>query len=229
MPLKKLVDGFNRFRTRYYESGARLMEKLAKDGANPDFFIINCIDPRNGADLVFDAEPGQQFVRSQMAAIIPPYDESLRPEITASLSYAIEAKKIKHIVIMGHSQCGGVAALVDGTSDNYISAWVKTAQKAKQAAEAVVGTGNEAALHRETEQQVIIMSLKNLLEYPMVKTALLEGRLTVNAWFFDLEKGALHEYEPGRNKFIQLSEETPSMHSIKLRSGKNPPPPRRAA
>jgi len=211
MPLKKLVDGFNRFRAKYYDSGEHLMEKLAKEGAQPDFFIINCIDPRNGADLVFDAKPGQQFVHSQMAAIIPPYDANQQSEISASLSYAIDTKKIKHLIVMGHAQCGGVAALVDGTSDHYIGAWVKTALQAEQAAEAVTGTKDAAALRRETERQVVIMSLRNLTEYPMVKKALQEGRLTVNGWFFDLEKGALHEYRPAKNEFVQLSAATPPL------------------
>ena len=223
MPKKKLVDGFNRFRGKYYEGGERLMEKLAREGAKPGFFIINCIDPRNGADIVFDAEPGQQFVRSQMAAIIPPYDAKKRPEISASLSYAIDTKKIEHLIIMGHSQCGGVAALVDGTSDHYIEAWVKTALKAKQVAEKNTGAKDETALLRETERQVVIMSLKNLMEYPMVKKALQEGRLTVDGWFFDLEKGALHEYLPATNDFRQLSPAPPSAAAI-IKPHRPPPP-----
>jgi len=221
MPLKKLVDGFNRFRKKYYEDGNRLMEKLAKEGASPDFFIINCIDPRNGADLVFDAEPGQQFVRSQMAAIIPPYDAKIQPEIGASLSYAIDTKKIKHLIVMGHSQCGGVEALVNGTSDHYIKSWVKLAMLAERAAKANIGTTGKTAdktvLLRETERQVIIMSLRNLMEYPMVKKALAEGRLTVNGWLFDLEKGALFEYQPVKNQFVQLSAPAPQVV-------KKPPP-----
>ena len=220
MPLKKLVDGFNRFHAKYYKSGTGLMDKLAKEGAQPDFFIINCIDPRNGADLVFDAQPGQQFVRSQMAAIIPPYDPNQRPEISASLSYAIDTKNIKHLLVMGHSQCGGVAALVDGTPDNYIQAWVNTALQAKKSAADVVAPGNEEAMRRETERQVIIMSLRNLMEYPMVRKALEEGRLTVNGWFFDLEKGALYEYQPAKKEFIQLSASAPPAKPVKK-------PPRR--
>ncbi len=230
MPQKKLIDGFNRFHDKYYESGEKLMEKLAKNGANPEFFIINCIDPRNGADLVFDAEPGQQFVRSQMAAIIPPYEADKRPEISASLSYAIDTKKIQHLIIMGHTQCGGVAALVDGTSDQYIKSWVKMAQQAKCTAESNVGTTDNEALLRETERQIVIMSLKNIMEYPMVKKAVQEGRLTVHGWLFDLEKGTLNEYQPDKGAFKQLSgQQQPPEQKKPAPPRRRPPPPAMAA
>lgn len=199
-----LIKGFQRFHKKHYETGARLMEKLAKEGAHPDFFVINCIDPRNGADLVFDADPGQQFIHSQMAAIIPPYDANKTSELEASLSYAIDSKHIKHLIIMGHSNCGGCAALVDGTTDQYITAWVKTAEKAKDAATAKVGTKDHDALWHETERQVVVMSLQNILEYPFVKQAVKEGRLTVNGWFFDLEKATLNEYDPAAKTFRKL-------------------------
>lgn len=210
MPQKTLVDGFNRFRDKFYQAdGKGLMDKLAKDGANPDFFIINCIDPRNGADIVFDALPGQQFVHSKMAAIVPPYDKDKQPGLNASLSYAAEHKKIKHLIIIGHTQCGGVTALVAGTTDPYIKNWMDTAAEAKKTAEAKVGTTDQKALQRETEQQVVIMSYKNVLEYPMVKTAVQEGRLKVYGWLFDMENGTLNEYNPAKDAFEQISGAVP--------------------
>jgi carbonic anhydrase len=218
VPRGRLIEGFQRFRKKYYESGTHLMEKLAKDGAHPDFFVINCIDPRNGADLVFDAEPGQQFIHSQMAAIVPPYKKGLQPEVTASLSYAIDSKKIKHLIILGHSQCGGAAALAGGTPDQYVKSWVKMADRARRSAEKNVGHGNPDALWHETERQVVIMSFRNVLEYPVVKKAVAEGRLTVNGWFFNMEQGTLHEYIPEKNAFRQLNKLPPTPK-------KAPPPP----
>lgn len=205
MPRSKLIEGFNRFRKKYYESGEKLMEKLAREGATPEFFVINCIDPRNGADIVFDTQPGQQFIRSQMAAIIPPYKAGEQPELYASLSFAANHKKIKHIIIMGHSLCGGIAALVEGTDDGYISAWVGMAREARELARHKVGDKDLAALERETEKQVIIKSLQNLTEYPMIKNALASGDITINGWFFDMRNGSLHEYDPNMGDFRQLS------------------------
>ena len=90
---KKLLDGFKEFRKKYYKDSA-LMQDLVRDGANPDFFFINCIDPRSGAQTVFNADPGEIFGDRVMAAIVRPYEEG--SNLAASLSYAIENKKIKH-------------------------------------------------------------------------------------------------------------------------------------
>ncbi len=200
-----LTEGFNRFRCKHYENGAGLMKKLVRNGAHPDFYIINCIDPRNGADVVFDAPPGQQFLRQQMGAIIPPYDAAKQAELAAALSYAIDTKKIKQLVIMGHSQCGAVGALVEGTTDPLINDWVQMAADAKTLAEKKVGLTDKEALLRETERQTVIMSFKNVMEYPMVKKAVAEGRLAVSGWYFDMEKGALHEYDPKKAAFSQIA------------------------
>lgn len=209
MSKKVLVDGFNRFRSKHYGANGD-MERLVKEGAHPEFFIINCIDPRNGADIVFDAKPGEEFIRSQMAAIIPPYKEGQQTELCASLSYAANHKKIKHLIVMGHSQCGGIAALVEGTDDPYIQAWVDMARTAREAARAKVGSSDIKLLERETEKQVVMQSIHNLLEYPMIKKALKTGMLTINGWFFDMENGTLHEYQPEKGVFRQLNTLPPS-------------------
>jgi carbonic anhydrase len=219
MPRHKLIEGFNRFRAKHYESGDHLMEKLVKEGAHPEFFIINCIDPRNGADLVFDAQPGQEFIRSQMAAIIPPYKEGTQPELCASLSYAANHKKIKHIIVMGHSQCGGIAALVEGTNDPYIQAWVDMAKQARDVAAKKVGTANTALLEEETEKEVVVRSIHNLMEYPMIKKALTEGLVTINGWFFDMKAGTLHEYQPDKGTFRQLNKPPAPPSAVKSFSG----------
>lgn len=201
---RKLLDGFERFKARYYGPGTSVMPHLVRQGAEPEFFIINCIDPRNGADVVFDAPPGQQFVNSQMAAIVPPFDPRMQREIKASLRFAIDVKHVKHLIIMGHSHCSGCEALVAQTEDEHIGPWVAMAHNALERAQALIGTDDPKELLRETERQVIVLSLRNILTYPTVRRAFTEGRLTVNGWFFDMEAGRLSGYDPGRDSFLEL-------------------------
>lgn len=204
---QKLLEGFERFRARHYGCGSDVMRRLVREGASPEFFIINCIDPRNGADLVFDAAPGQQFVNSQMAAIVPPFDPRMQREIKASLRFAIDIKHVKHLIIMGHSHCGGCEALAAQTEDEFIGPWVATARNALERAQALIGTGDPQELLRETERQVVVLSLRNILTYPTVRRAFTEGRLTVNGWFFDMEQGKLFGYDPGKDSFLELKAE----------------------
>jgi carbonic anhydrase len=207
---QRLVDGFNRFRARYYKpDGTGLMNKLAK-GTSPDSFVIHCIDPRSGAGTVFDAAPGQMFTHVQMGAIVPPYDAKKLPSLNASLAYAIDVKKIKHLVLLAHSDCGGIAALLDNVADKRIADWVETAAKAKSAAENKMGKSDHAALQAETERLSLAMSLKNLLEYPVVKQAVAEGRITVTGWLFNVEKGSLQEYDTVKDTFTTLPSPAPA-------------------
>jgi len=207
---QRLVDGFNRFRARYYKpDGTGLMNRLAK-GISPDSFVIHCIDPRSGAGTVFDAPPGQIFTHVQMGAIVPPYNAQKMPSLNASLAYAIDVKKVRHLVLLAHSDCGGIAALLNDMTDKRIADWVETAAKAKSAAENKLGKSDAAALQAETEKLSLAMSFKNLLEYPVVKQAMAEGRLSVTGWLFNVEKGTLQEYDAAKDTYTTLPSPAPA-------------------
>ncbi len=218
-----LVDGFQRFRRKFYGDGNDLMAKLVKEGPHSEFFIINCIDSRNGADLVFDAKPGQEFTHPLMGSIVPPFDKNGMREFNATLHYVIDVKNVKHVIIMGHSHCGGCAALADKTTDEYIEPWVHLAQAAEEKAEAKVGATDRDALKRETERQIVVQSLKNLLDYPMVRDAVEAGKITVNGWYFDMANGALHEYDPESGSFRQLSKVDPPTPAATSTPPQTPP------
>ncbi len=202
---QKLIDGFRLFRGEQY-LGSPLLKELVRDGASPDFFIINCIDPRSGADIVFGAPPGQQFTKPLMATIVPPYHPDNLTELQAALSYAIDVKKIKHLIILGHSQCAGCGALVNGTDDPFIARWVIKGEPALHKAALKAGFADPTCLQRETERQIVAFSLQNISQYPVVARALAEGRLTVNGWLFGMEDCSLHEYDPETDSFQRINE-----------------------
>jgi len=203
---QKLLDGFKRFQKKYYED-SNCMAQLAKDGAHPDFFIIYCMDPRSGADVIFDSEPGALFGKRPMAAFIPPYDtKKPASNMAASLNYAIKNKAIKHIVVVGHTECGGISALVDHVTDRDINGWVSLARPAYDRACELVGSDDREALCRETEKQAIILSLSNLMTYEAVKQAMDTRQITLNGWLFDITEGALYGYVPDTEKFEKLAE-----------------------
>lgn len=207
-----LIEGFGRFHNKYYSTDG-LMKKLVREGARPEFFVINCIDPRNGAENVFDCEPGTLFEDSQMAAIVPPYEAGKNRELTAALTYAVDVLQIKHLIIMGHSHCAGCEALVSGAAEEdgcHIGSWIGVAREALQIAKLKAGNAGREVLLRETEKQIVIQSLANVLDYRVVRKAFLEGRLTLNGWYFEMERGALHEYDPAIAAFRQIAGPCPA-------------------
>ena len=198
---KKLLRGFKIFREKYYENST-LMQDLVKKGAQPDFFVIHCIDPRSGAGTVFNSDPGSLFGNRVMAALVPPYKTG--SSMAASLSCAIKDKKVKHVIILGHTHCGGIKALVEGSDDKSITLWMDKAKTAFKRAKSKVSSKDKHKLCAETEKQTIILGLKNLLSYPDVKQAFEAGSITLNGWLYDLESGDILGYDPGKDEFISL-------------------------
>ena len=86
-------------------------EELAEQGQSPEILLIGCCDSRVSPELIFDAGPGEMFVLRNVANLVPPYQPNDDYHGTsAAIEFAVMGLKVKHIVVMGHAQCGGVKA-----------------------------------------------------------------------------------------------------------------------
>ena len=108
----RLVEGYAAF------LGGRLIEEqnrylqLAESGQSPEIMVIGCCDSRVSPEVIFDARPGELFVVRNVANIVPPYaPDGQAHGVSAALEFGVAALKIRHIVVLGHAQCGGVRAL----------------------------------------------------------------------------------------------------------------------
>lgn len=187
-----LIEGFQKFRTELYGKGA-LMPKLVRDGQKPEFFIISCIDSRSNPGMIFRPEPGTFFAHKAMGAIVRPYKQGTA--LAAALQFALTYNEVREIIILGHTGCGAVKALVEKLDDAEISSFVDVAQKAIHKAETCCeGVCTHDELLRNTEEQIVLLSAENLKGYPSVAKALTENRLTIRPWLFDMASGNLLEH-----------------------------------
>lgn len=200
---QRLVKGFKTFRESSYEGDQALMPRLVAEGQNPDLFIISCIDSRSNPGTVFNAAPGTFFSHKAMGAIVRPYKQGTA--LSAALQFALNYNHISHIVILGHTGCGAIKALIEDIDDEEISGFVNVAQEGIENARHCCATNNDSKdLSRHAEEQIVLLSLKNLQTYPSVKSALDENRVKILGWLFDMENGTLHEYNPDTGLFEQL-------------------------
>ena len=107
----RLVDGYTAF------LGGRLIEEqnryreLAESGQSPEIMVIGCCNSRVSPEVIFDARPGELFVVRNVANLVPPYTpDGAQRAVSAALEFAVQALKVKHIVVLGHAQCGGIRA-----------------------------------------------------------------------------------------------------------------------
>src|SRR6478736_4657631 len=109
-----LTDRYRRFKHRHFVPNADHYEELATYGQNPDTMVISCSDSRVDPETIFSAMPGELFIVRNVANLVPPYETQGKYHgVSAALEFAALNLRVKHIVVLGHSGCGGVRACLD--------------------------------------------------------------------------------------------------------------------
>lgn len=184
--LQKLLDGYRQFSAEQAENGGELFRRLSK-GQSPKVLVITCSDSRISPLKITRAEPGEMFVIRNVANLVPPYqpDSSTLHGVSAALEFGVCHLEIKHIVVMGHSGCGGIKALREGINPpkgeeySFIAPWMKIATDAKCDSQV------------ECEKEAIRVSLKNLLSFPWIKSGVDAGEIELHGWYFRIADGTL--------------------------------------
>ncbi|NCT41414.1 MAG: hypothetical protein GW778_07125 [Alphaproteobacteria bacterium] len=209
---ERLLEGFKRFRGEAYKGVDPEMLRLVREGQKPEHLIMSCIDSRANPAKILDADSGAFFAFKAMGAIVRPHQSGTN--LSASLHYAIEHMKVPSLVLMGHTHCGAIKALAEDIDDPEISSFVSVARLALHNAQSIVGVNaSHEALLRETEQQTVLQSMRNIGQYPSVKKALSEDRLKIKGWIFDMEGGNLLEFNEASGAFENITHFDPPSSS----------------
>ena len=201
MPIQRFIDGFKIFREEYYGTRPDFFRKLVTQGQNPSLMVIACSDSRIDPAIIGKAEPGELFVVRNVANLVPAYKQgNFYHGTSAAIEFGVRDLKVHDIVVLGHSQCGGIKHLCecgDNSEDRpFISNWMKTIGNLN-----INGLEGEARL-RHAEKEGIKISKENLMTFPWIKDRVYAGDLTLHGFLFDLEKGELsrltseNEWEP---------------------------------
>lgn len=199
-----LLAGFRKFRKETYEGLGALMPRLVEKGQSPDYFIISCIDSRSNPGTIFRAQPGTFFAHKAMGAIVRPYKKGTA--LAAALQFALKYNKVRKIIILGHTGCGAIKALIDELDDEEIASFIDVAKKGiEKARQRHADPTMHNNLFRHAEEEIVLLSTENLKTYPSVQKALAEGELEIASWLFDMEKGIIHSYDPQTREFTTIS------------------------
>lgn len=198
--MDRLVAGFRRFRQTYYRENRETFDALAANGQAPRAMVIACSDSRVDPQLIFSAAPGEIFVVRNVANLVPPYGPSAdyHHGTSAALEFAVRTLKVEDLVVVGHSSCGGVGALLRQAprpDKDFISTWMRIAEPARERALAASGDRPED-LQRVCEHETVKVSLTNLMTFPWIRERVDGGALTLHGLYFDIEKGDLMRLLP---------------------------------
>jgi carbonic anhydrase len=199
--MKNLMDGHMRFRHGYWRRHQKRFATLAREGQAPEAMVIACSDSRVSPEVIFDCAPGEIFVVRNVSNLIPPYAPDLGNHGTsAALEFAVTVLQVKTLVVLGHSLCGGIRALMSGPRGghgDFIESWMAIAKTARQrVCDAPDADGNFDAMCLKCEHESIRVSLSNLLTFPWIKSRVEEGNLTLTGMHFDVQTGKLEPIKP---------------------------------
>lgn len=195
-----LIDRFRSWRRVKFEDAKSWYARLMEDGQRPRAMLISCCDSRLDTVSMFGAEPGDLFVVRNVANLVPPYaPDKDHHGTSAAVEYAVNVLHVAHIVVVGHSHCGGVKACHDMCSgaapelertSSFVGRWMDILRPGYERVREKGLEGGEAL--RELELESVRTSIDNLASFPFLREAIDNGKLTVHGAWIDIAEGDLY-------------------------------------
>ncbi len=190
--MNPLIEGYRRFREETWPAERQRYEALARRGQKPETLVVGCVDSRVDPQTIFGAAPGELLVVRNVANIVPPY----QPDggfhgVSAALEFGVKVLGVRRIVVLGHAQCGGVNALLEGApkqAQDFIDPWMSIAEPALWPIPSQFG---EEGLHAHFERAVVKLSLDNLMSFPWIAERVRSATLELHGCRFDIASGQL--------------------------------------
>lgn len=194
-----LKEGYQRFLKKVYPKNQELFSTLAEQGQSPRILWIGCVDSRVTPENILGADPGDLLILRNVANMVPPY-EAEEASVGSAVHFAVEALDVDHIIVCGHSDCGGVKALSNlgkGPMDRMLSSWVEYGISALEE-----NDGDD--LESLIKTNVVVQS-NRLMEYPSVSGALKDGKVAIHAFYYDIGTGGLQHYDKENSVWSDFS------------------------
>lgn len=195
---KKALKGYREFRDKYAHGDKSVMQHLSRHGQNPDIMVVACCDSRVDPALILQCDPGDLFVVRNVANIIPPYEkDEAHHGTSAALEFGVCYLKIQHLILLGHSQCGGIQALLNSDNlkqNDFITNWVSLIQT-QQCDKYHADDYAKLALHQ---------SYENCLTFPWIRDNIAQNTLFIHLWYFDIKAGQIFQYSGSQQTYIPL-------------------------
>jgi carbonic anhydrase len=209
---ERLTNGYKSFLGDRFPREKGRYEALAEQGQSPEIMVIGCCDSRVSPEVIFDASPGELFVVRNVANLVPPYETGGEYHGTsAALEFAVQALRVKHIVVLGHARCGGVRAFADDTAPlspgDFIGRWMTLIAPAAERLGPRQGSLDEYVA--KLELAAIENSLRNLMTFPCVRILVERGKLQLHGAFFGVASGVLMVRNPETGAFQPAVEDMP--------------------
>jgi len=194
-----LVKRYQGWKATTWAENKAWYRRLAEEGQRPRVMVISCCDSRVHVTSIFGADQGEFFIHRNIASLVPPFGPSGDYHGTsAAVEYAVNYLNVAHLIVLGHSNCGGVRACRDMCSGqapelsedtSFIGRWIDIL---RPGFERLGEKGNDL---ETLEREAVLVSLENLMTFPFVRDAVEAERLTLHGLYTEIAEGGLEEYD----------------------------------
>ena len=207
-----LVTRYHGWKATSYADNRAWYRRLAAEGQRPRAMVISCCDSRVHVTSIFGADQGEFFIHRNIANLVPAYDpDGNQHGTSAAVEYAVTALHVSHLVVLGHSSCGGVQGCLDmcrghapalEQTSSFVGRWMDILRPGY---ERVKARGlSEDQVVRALEKEAVLVSLENLMTFPFVKSAVESGALSLHGLWTDIGEGSLEQFDPAREIFTTV-------------------------
>ncbi|MDB4115846.1 carbonic anhydrase [Planktomarina sp.] len=206
-----LVQRYHGWKATTFEDNHSWYRRLASEGQRPRAMVISCCDSRVHVTAIFGAEQGEFFIHRNVANLVPAYLPDGEPHGTsAAVEYAVTALKVAHIIVLGHSNCGGVKACHDmctghapelEKSSSFVGRWMDILRPGFERIKDIDGAEDQVA---SLEREAVMISIENLITFPFVKEAVNKNDLTLHGLWTDIAEGTLEQFDVNKQNFVKI-------------------------
>ena len=203
-----LVQRYHGWKAAGYAENKSWYRRLASDGQHPRAMVISCCDSRVHVTSIFGADQGEFFIHRNIANLVPPYEpDGDHHGTSAAVEYAVRFLKVSHVIVLGHSNCGGVKGCIDmceghapelDAHDSFVGRWMDILRPRYDIVKDIEDRQEQT---RQLEKHTVMISLENLMTFPWLKERVEEGELTLHGLWTDIGEGGLEHYNPQSDSF----------------------------
>ncbi len=192
VPYKQLFENNKKWVEDNVARNADFLKKLSAD-QTPEYLYIGCSDSRVPANEIMGLEPGEVFVHRNIANVV----NSLDLNVTSVIEYAVAYLNVKHIVVCGHYNCGGVKAAMTPTDMGILNPWLRNIRDVYRLhQDELDAIADESARYDRLVELNVFEQCLSVIKTAVVQEAYLANQFpTVHGWVFDLKTGMLKDLE----------------------------------
>jgi len=208
-----LVKRYQGWKATSYTENKVWYRRLAEQGQHPRAMVISCCDSRVHVTSIFGADQGEFFIHRNIANLVPPYaPDGDHHGTSATVEFAVMELKVAHLIVLGHSNCGGVQGCYDMCSghapelekkSSFVGRWMDILRPGFNRVQAM-DLNDEVEERRQLEKAAVVISMENLMTFPFVKSAVENETISIHGLWTDIGEGGLQNYDSESATFVDV-------------------------